>query len=251
MRAVGLLALLLLVAGCTVTPAFSPPSPQLSESEASSICSSLVQRTIQPESLRALVNATIKHNDESISFRYAIASRGVDRLRIDVLPLEGAITLAIFVVNEGRATLLDTQSREAVVGNDAAALLEQLLGLEGISAREVLSLLTAKLPRLQCSGVRVHPISDEKIVLVEKEARIAWSVDRLTGVVSRLQILNDEGESILLDATLSEMPKAVALQLYSPARAEGSLSVERLTENPVIPDSIFEVTIPSSYSIRD
>ncbi len=246
-----LIGSLILIAGCVRLPTFAPSVPALEGSEAKQICAELVGQSRQPEALRALVNATLTHNDESVSFRYAIASQGLDRIRIDVLPIEGAFTLAILVVNDGKATLLETQNREAFVGSDPATLLERLLGLEGISTKEVRALLTAKLPPLECSTVRVYPVSADRVILVEEKGQAAWTVSRSSGVLSKLQVVDQDAERILLEAELSEVPRSIALHIYSPARALGALAVEKLSEPPTIPDSIFEVSIPRSYSVNE
>jgi hypothetical protein len=77
--------------------------------EGANVCQDLVKRSRAVNSLSALVEATVSRSGESASLRYAVLSRNPDRLRIDMLPTEGALTLGILTAREGRAVLLDAQ----------------------------------------------------------------------------------------------------------------------------------------------
>jgi len=201
--------------------------------------------------MRALIGATLKHGDDALSFRYALASVGSEKMRIDVLPLEGAMTLGLLVIRDGNATLLDTQRREATVESDPDALLEELIGLRGLTTQNVVGLVSARMPTLRCESVAVYPTPNDQLIVVEKNSHSAWYVDARTRRVSRLQVLDEDDAEVLLEALISPRLDAIDLKVYSPLSAEGELTIERLVEDPVISDSVFNVSVPASYTVRD
>jgi hypothetical protein len=238
-----------LLTGCASAPPFNPGA-RLDPIREGELCRSASAARGSVASFRSLINAEVVGPDkEMISFRYAIIGKGNDRLRVDVLPNEGAFTLALVTVNEGRALVIDTQSKKAIEGCSPGQVLERTLGLEGITPEVVKALVVGEIPALICERVTTHQIDSGKVLFVDKSARVAWEVSEETGELLAARLLDSSGEKVVATADrriVGDLPEIV-FQIYKPARASAELRVVRLTKNREIADDLFDVPVPAGY----
>jgi hypothetical protein len=202
-------------------------------------------------SLRSLVEATLHPSlSESVSFRYAIASKEPDRLRIDVLPLEGAYTLGMIVVRPEGATVVDTNERTFSEASDADDLLQRFLGLQGVTPAVVKALLTRELPPLDCDDVAAYGPVDGAYTLVDSRHHVAWSIQDGSSRIQAVELLDFSNEKVEAQAALqgnADGAPEINFSIYVPTRAKAQMIVRKLSLQKEIPDALFDVAIPSGY----
>ncbi len=247
------LALWLSVAGCAQLPTFQPSGEQQASQDASRICQSLVTHTSTAHSARALVHATVRSGRESASFRYAVVMKESRKMRIDLLPLEGAYTLGLLVVTPDGGTLIDTTNKTFSTERDAEKLTREFVGLPGLSPEVVLALLTGRLPLLSCSSPQVFKTREGTVMLREDSSRIVWDINQDSETIRGAQILDAAGEKIeavaLVEVGEGGLP-LVRFSVFSPTSASAEMTVQRLTLNKDIPEDLFRVAAPADYTLR-
>lgn len=248
------LALTVVLSGCFGAPRFSPDSEPLSVLDSRARCEEVMQRRQPASSMRALVNAELTRGNESGQFRYAIVSRDSTSVRVDLLPPEGALTLAILVIHDGVTTLVNAQERTFAAGNDESQLVERFFGIRGVTKEVVLGLLSGVVPELFCDEVTVYNRGDNSYILVENAKHIAWNVNR-TGIVRSVDILNSQNSSVQLRAKLAALSSdglpTISLDLYEPYELTGSMVATTLTLNQPVQERLFDVPVPADYQQVD
>lgn len=239
------------VLGCARLPTFHPVGESVMENDARAICRSLVARRQPIRSARALVHATIRAGGDVASIRYAIVAKEPGRIRIDLLPLEGAYTLGLLVVTRDEATLIDATNQTFARESDAERLTEEFVGLPGLTPEVVLALVTGQLPPLSCQSAEVYRGSDGTIMVRDGESRIVWEVLSGSNTIKSAHILNQSRQRVEALARIqmgdSGFP-SVDFSVFSPATASAEMLVRKLTINKDIPDDLFNVAVPSGYS---
>lgn len=240
----------LVLSGCFGVPRFSPTSEPLSVLDSRARCEEVMQRRQPASSMRALVNAELVRGDESGQFRYAIVSRDSTSIRVDLLPPEGAITLAILVVHDGVTTLVNAQEKTFAAGNDESELVERFFGISGVTKDVVLGLLSGVVPELFCDEVTVYDSGENSYVLLEGGKHIAWNVNR-SGIVRSVDILDTQNSAVHLRAKLTALSSdglpTISLDLYKPYELKGSMVATTLTLNQPVQDRLFDIPVPANY----
>lgn len=235
--------------GCSTAPRFMP-GKEIGVPDSQVLCDSLNTSRQSIASFRTLLNTTVLGPDESpVSFRYAMVGREKEALRIDILPHEGAYTLALIVIRGQEAMYLDTQAKVAASGCSVDDVLEQFLGVEGLSMSAVQALVTGQVPQLDCEGVSVFRADNNRVLFVRETERIAWEVDGDTGELTAVYFISEDQEVVTaiarrehgLDRT------SIEVRLYRPVDASASMEVQKLIVNPDVPDHLFQVAIPQGY----
>jgi len=243
-------AVLLGLSGCVRAPLFVPGAA-LTLADSAKLCSSLNAGRQMVRSFRALADATVASSDnESASFRYAIAGKSGDRLRIDVLPQEGAFTLAMITVRGEQALFLDTQARRAIEGCSVAQVLERLLGLEGMTPAAVEALVVGQAPPLECSRVTAYHPREERVLFVDSSESIAWEINEATGTLASVSFLDSQRTKVTADAHRSiavDGQTIITVNVHKPAQAIANMSIVKFSKNSDINESLFEVAIPAGY----
>jgi hypothetical protein len=236
------------VAGCATMPPFKPSGRPVSDSN---LCGRVLTNRANVTSLRSLVEATLRPSySESVSFRYAIASKEPEQLRIDVLPLEGAYTLGMIVVRPEGATVIDTHEQTYSQAADADELLERFLGLRGVTPAVVKALLTREVPLLQCADVTAYGSPDGAITLVDARHHVAWILEGDSKRIHAVELLDSLNEKIEARAEIlgrAETTPEIHFSIYAPTQATAQMVVRKLTLQKEIPDTLFDVAIPSGY----
>lgn len=239
------------VAGCARLPVFRPSGEPQTHQDANRICQSLANRAEPVRSARALVYATVRSGSEAVSLRYAVVTKEPNKMRIDLLPLEGAYTLGLLVVGADGATVIDTTNRTFSADKNAEKLTREFVGLPGLTPEAVLALLTGRLPPLSCSAPQVFKGNDGVMMIRDGASRIVWEVDQDSAAIIGAQMLHPSGENIEAQAEIRVGDGGLPLVLfsvYSPAAATAEMVVRKLTLNREIPDDLFKVAVPAGYS---
>jgi hypothetical protein len=184
-----------------------------------------------------------------------VLSKEPSSFRVDVLPINGAITLGLLVAHDGKAVWLDAQEKTYAESSDERALISDYLGLNGVSRTVAVALLTGTIPALSCSAVRLYQLPDGDRLFVDDSNKVAWRVKGSSNQLVSFQVLDESGEGVVIEGTVSEQPagsaSGVTLEVFSPARARVDLSLARVVYNPPLSNRLFEVRPPRDYSRVD
>jgi len=235
--------------GCVTTPPFVPGG-LIAPPDSQALCESLNARRERINSFRTLLNATVSAaNNEAVSFRYAVVGKSEGKLRIDVLPQEGAYTLALITVRGAEALLLDTQAKRATEGCSVSEILERFLGFEGMTPAAVQALVLGQVPAMECARVAVHQPEEGRVSFVDRAARLAWEVDEASGELVQVHVLDSTGTAVTALAKRERAHGAVAIivDIHKPVRASAELSVSKFSKNPEVSDELFEIPVPAGY----
>lgn len=236
-------------AACARAPIFAPGEPLTGESS-SAVCSALNAARESTPSFRALLDTTVETGGgESASFRYAIVGKGRDTLRIDVLPSEGAYTLALITVRGGAALFLDTQEKRAIEGCIVQEVLEKVLGLQGMTPAAVQAIVVGRPPVLDCGRVTVHRASDGRLSFVDLSDQVAWEVDDGSRELRRAHFLNKSGSAVLASAERGDRlgVAVISVTVYKPVEASAEMVITKLSKNPDVAEALFNVEVPAGY----
>ncbi len=238
--------------GCSAAHVFEPVSPPLSRADSTTLCEEMNAARPNVSSFRSLSESTVSARGESLSFRYAIAGRQPDSLRIDLLPNEGAFTLGMLVVHGGEVQAINVQEKTVERSPNAAAATERFLGLSGITPELVQALVTGIPPVLACNDTRAYEEGRGDVTFLDNSARVAYTVSSGTPQVKKFAILSADDNSVVAEGSLyytsSNSPASMSLMVHEPHEATGVFLFKKITLNPIIADEIFEVQVPEDYS---
>jgi len=253
-RSSALVAVLSMSVGFSISGCVRAPQLKIGEAlapvELETLCSSVNAIKDRSASFRTLLDATVTpaHGDP-VSFRYAIAGKDPEMLRIDVLPPEGAYTLALITVRGAEAQFLDPQTKRATHGCSVKEVLEKFLGLQGMTPAAVKAIVVGRAPPIECTRVNATRLAGDRLLFVDRREQIAWEVDATTGELRKAHFLSHDGESVTAVASreLRGADSFVVVSVYDPVEATAEMRVVRLTKNSEVADTTFSVAVPSSY----
>jgi hypothetical protein len=232
--------------GCVATPRFIPGA-QVPRSEALKICESINLQRINTE-ITGL-------DDKPLSFRYAVVSSGNDALRIDILPDQGAYTLAIITVLGESALVVDPEKRTVIEGCSTDRALERFMGFKGISPQVVRGILTGRVPNLNCQNLEsFYSVNaegkEQRVVFLEGNEGTAWEIDLELGTVVKVRLLDSGGRYVrgIAERRENANGKGVTFNLFDPAKLKIEMAIKRLVLNPKLDESVFKVVIPEGWT---
>lgn len=242
------------LSACVRAPSFVPGEP-LAVSESAALCAALNSSGERVVSFRALLDASINESgSESGSFRYAIVGKdavGKDNvnMRIDLLPREGAFTLALMTVRGDQALFLNTQDKQAVYGCSVDQALEKLIGLRGLTPAAVKALVLGRLAKLDCARVTAHRPDQERVIFLEQAAQIAWEVDAESLKLRSAYFLDQNKAKITAVAVRDERNgvPVIEVSVYKPVAAKVEMKLVKLNKNPEVAEELFVVAVPAGY----
>ncbi len=255
-RRVAVVGAFLLLSGC-FRPTFRPEGIDVPSSNAHALCQEINLQRSEVKSLRALADTTVVRGSERFSFRYAVVSEEPSKFRVDVLPPAGggAYTLGLLVANDGKVLWLDPQEKRYVWGSSERDLIAKYIGLQGISRRVAVALMTGTVPRLSCDRVTMRLLGNNDVLVVDDESKVAWYLAGRTPRLKGAKVLDADGSSCEMEAALlaqdNERPGEIALQIFSPASARVTMTVTRLVINPTLKPELFAVSPPNDYTSAD
>jgi hypothetical protein len=234
------------LAGCVRAPRFTPGVP-LAADDSQALCSALNAASEHLFSFRSMLDATVEGpGGESVSFRYAIVGKSNEKLRIDILPHEGAYTLALITVQGSKALFLDPQAKRVTEGCSVKEVLEKFLGLQGMTPAAVQALVLGRPPVLECQRIAAHRSAAGGVVFVDLMEQVAWEVDEGSGALRKAHFLDSRGATVTAVAVREEAGMIV-VSVYKPVGATAEMRIVKLTKNPDVTDSTFDVAVPSGY----
>ncbi|MCB0318081.1 MAG: DUF4292 domain-containing protein [Bdellovibrionales bacterium] len=80
------------------------------------------------QSFKGLYRVKVTAKDKKLSQRYIFLLKRPDQLRLDILPLNSAYTLASFTLKNGQATFLNPSEKFAYLTNNFARVIHEVLG---------------------------------------------------------------------------------------------------------------------------
>lgn len=205
-------------------------------------------------SYRAIARSKLSDGDSTLTQRHVFLFEYPDNIRVEVLPINSAFSLALFVANQHRTALLDVENKEAQVGTPKTLGIESLLRLP-IDYQEFEKLLVGRIPdeilnssfELECSKSKCLLNSDQRYLLVSRE-----------GLLEKVQYRDKFKDIIVFEIEYSNY--VTIEDLYIPAKvllkvprykfsADLELDVKSLNQD--ISEGLFQVKIPSNYSVKD
>jgi hypothetical protein len=245
------LALMISVTGCFKLPTFAPHGVALSATDSNVLCEALPTIAKQgPHAFRALLETSLVTPDnESFSFRYAIARKQPDSLRVDLLPTEGAYTLGLLVVQNGTALVIDSQAKTYSLGCAVNDVFERFFSLQGVSPDVVQALVTGTISGVSCDAAQVYRQEGGRLLLVDARTRHAWELDEQSGKVLQIALLDSSLSRIQAKAARTYYPDAelITVEIHKPVTARATMKVRKLMINPEISDSLFVISPPAGY----
>ena len=243
------------LAGCATAPLLKVGEPWRDTAVAKSLCEALVSKSSQVRSFRALLEAKVSvAEDESYAFRYAIAGsaladRDVEAFRVDLLPMEGVFTLGLISVLGDQATMIDSQDKRYFVGCRPDRLFERFFGLKGITEEIVRALVVGKVAPIKCDSVELYSGSANETIILDSVNHRAWVVDRDSGELLGVNILDSSNKSIYATAERRILGGRgfIQISIYKPVKANAEMKVVKFSANPKIDDGLFVVASPSGY----
>lgn len=234
------------LAGCARAPRFTPGAA-LAADDSQLLCTSLNASRELLVSFRTLLDATVNGpGGESASFRYAIVGKSDEKMRIDVLPHEGAYTLALITVQGSKALFLDPQAKRVTQGCSVKEVLEKFLGLQGMTPAAVQALVLGRPPALECGRVTAHRPTVGGVVFVDLADQIAWEIDEDSGALRKAHFLDSKGATVTAVAVREE-GGVIVVSVYKPVGATAEMRIVKLSKNPDVSDSTFDVAVPTGY----
>ena len=247
------------IAGCSVqrpVPVWELDDVVVDAAESAQLRARIAQRADDVTSFRGLFQVDVRRGDDRAAFRQAVVFIRPDRLRIEALPSQGALTLNLFVSNRGSVVSLEPAEKKAFEGPASTAIFRRFLKLP-FREGEIMALVTGRVEvgRLDAlSEVRCGP---RECSVVSAEERYRYRVDRPTGEIRSVRIRDPLQGKARIEVRYSDyaavgavrIPRAIALVLPNDG-IEIDMTGQMLAINQPIPDRLFEVAIPTDYTRR-
>ena len=244
--------LLVLLTGCFRRPdPFIPFGKELSKEEIQDVVSLTFGNNI--ENYRALFSCELQYGRRSINFRQAVVADNKKRVRLETFPEEALYSVALYQNNSEKAVLLQQDKKEAKLLSQNSLSLNEDLVLQA-RPQDVMPLFAHTLYVSQYALVKGFQ-EGEKITIVEGDGRKEWQITNktLTQFISR----DSSQKKELIFSNLSSeyednflLPEKIEIEL--PEKSYVLLCNRGRTEvNIDLKDSLFEPSIPSSWSIID
>ena len=246
---------------------------QYSQRDSAEFIDSLKITSQEIETYRTILNVKVSQGSQSSYFRYAIAFKKPDSLRVDILPDQGAFTLAIMLVNNGGVVFIDAMEKTFVKGFVGEGLLKKNLGIP-LNEDELMAYLVGRVPDsfpLNSQEVDVFYDAEDRIQMINKQATkfLEFQLDESEKNKSSLRFfqhreMNKNSGGDKKDAELQitfnnyqSIISADQKKIFYPESFEIKIldhnAVVTFTQMPksinsVLPPSLFSLRIPSSYT---
>jgi hypothetical protein len=233
--------------GCTTRRA---TLPVLSEQEQAAFLLLQQNRINSFQSARILLQP---EGETARPLRMAIAFKAPSSLRIDLLPLQGAFALGVFVAEGVEYRLVDMQEKEFRKGPLSRTALASVFGVE-INPWDLAPILVGRIPGrfFQNEGdLILERLSESQIMIRSNNTRDRFEIDAASGEVTRAVLGSASSDELDIRRIRSE---ALDGQLTITVRAPvydrmTSFSVMQLRLNQEIPDALFRLVQPSEFRV--
>lgn len=222
----------------------------------------LVQRLAEgsrlPGTVKAMTRATVKRGKSSETFRYSLVFASPESIRVDVFPINSAFTLQRLTAANGKASLIDLSSKEALSGGTEETFRKSFLQVPA-TEQEVAALLLGRLPQRYLEDKRLEIYEGSTVITgLKGSGEMYWRMSADTLAMQEVQVRDKISGRLLVVATYGGLIACGAHQI--PGHVEVKIPADRTTfvfthhkpecGAPVRSD-IFDLTIPRGYLIRD
>ena len=223
----------------------------------------LTARDGELTSLRALADAEISDTGHGGSqgvahLREAVVFVKPDKLRLEILPTQGAYALSLLVTNNGSLTYLEPPEKRAVRGSESERVIYSILKL-AVGERELMSLLTGRIPPRYLSkegGAALLVSRDSSSYLLSRgDGAEDFEIDSESLFLKRVTFRSRFNDSLVGEITYSSvgnstppLPREVSIESAG-LKQRIHLTWSVIKPNVVVPDSLFEVGIPSDFRV--
>jgi outer membrane lipoprotein-sorting protein len=247
-RALLIVVVVLLGASCTTLK--MPIKPTGKSVAGSDLINNSVHWSDTIQTLRLIGNVNFQDDSSRFTMRLAIVQKKPDLLRVEFLPLNSPVSLALLIAKGEQATYVDATESRAFNGK-----LQELLSYSFLRARlsqsELLSILSGQLFR-ESLNPETQVFADEAtqtFQLLSPKRR--WVLNANTFKITHVQLLDEQGKGVELEVSYSTSQDGAMVVVIDLIRAGERLEfkLEKIKENTDISDSLFDIRIPSSYKI--
>jgi hypothetical protein len=253
-----LVVCILSLSACVSRAAWKPLPIALQSSEAVQVLQQLGRQSAELRHAKILYNALIKRGDEVASLRYAIIFEKPQRLRVEVLPLNGFYSLGLFAVSELGSVMLDPSERVATQSNNPQALLARYFYLP-LSPAALMHLVAGTLsPETLASGLEVRRSNQGDLVEVRRvDGREVYRFSPELELQS-CQFFSPHDDQLVVEANFSDyarheeilLPQKLQVRLVS-VGVDLDLSLSSFKSGTIAPaEQLFNPAIPAGYQTR-
>lgn len=243
--------LVIMFCGCfTITPPVRISGTLIEGVERRNLIKPLRERVESIGTIRGLLRASVTRNDERYRYRYAFAFKRPDNLRLDVLPLNSAYPLGIFVASTENQVLLEVPKKKAVKSRGYGNLLEQVTGLP-LPGKDFPWLLLGLFP--PTTDFELYR-DDTGLILLSDNRRYMATY---AGAPLRMQLLEirdpfqEQLHAVIRYEYVDEKAEfpGKLIMTFPQHSAEGEIRYTSFDINVALAESLFEIDIPKDYKV--
>lgn len=255
------MALALPLSGCAVLFGIEHPTIEgrlVEGQKRQALVKRIAEGSRLPGSVKAMTRATVKRGKSSETFRYSLVFASPSSIRVDVFPINSAFTLQRLTATNGKASLIDLTSKEALSGSTEETFRKSFLQVPA-SEQEVAALLIGRLPQryLEDKKLEVYQSSND-ITGLKGKGEMYWRMRADNLAMQEVQVREPISGRLLVVATYGDLIPCGSFQI--PGQVEVKIPADGTTfvfthhkpecGSPIRSD-IFDLAIPRGYVVRD
>ena len=258
-----ILSLIISFCGCsTSTNYFLPKKDLIGELESLVYKKNLIESSQSIQNIKAIARTQLVTSYGKDSFRYVIALRHPKDIRIEIMPVNTAYTLAQFTSYNGKAYFIDSTEKKVYEGSSAEDFLKLFLKLP-VQDSDLLPLFAGKIPTRFFEEEKLNFYSTSQmnsIVIESANSLYSWKVDKNTFNVEELVIKEPfKKEAVVIARYTDELevvgskskhiiPQKINLTLPKD-NIELVMSVNSPKINTKIEDDLYKVKMPDGFEV--
>jgi hypothetical protein len=229
----------------------------IAPTESQELLTRLAKQGSELRTYRALFTTTLQRGRESASFRQAVVFERPDKLRIEALPPQGALSLDLLIARDGIVTALVPPEKQAQRGPSSTGLFRRYLDLP-FRESEIMALVSGGLEDgVLAQGAEVR-CGDNDCIALRSDGRYRWRFKRDSGLLAevsmrdalklRERVIVRYGDYRAVNGRM--LPGVITLQLPED-EVKVTMAATMLAAEQSINPRVFDVAIPSDYSIQE
>jgi len=247
------------ISGCSFQrpePTWEPDDVLVDATESARLRTQIAARGDDVAAFRGLFQVDVRRGDDRAAFRQAVVFVRPDRLRIEALPPQGALTLHLLVSNRGSVVSLEPGEKKAFIGPASTAVFRRFLNLP-FREGEIMALVTGRVEASRLDAASAVRCGTAECTLVSSDERYRYRVDRRSGELRSVRIRDPLQGKARIEVRYPDyaavgavwLPRTISLLLPSDG-VEIAMTRQITTINQPIADRLFEVSIPADYTQR-
>ena len=215
-------------------------------------------RTFLAQSFKALYRVKMISSQGSFSQRYVVLLKRPEQIKLDILPVNGAYTIASFSVKDGISTFVSPPERYALVTKDFASVIDSALGFY-LHPKDLMGILLGSVESTSSeefmTQAKFYKDSDYSwLVYSDLEY---WMFDGKTKDLAFVHLRNPDNWNVKFEVEYNDyidqggarIPKNILIKIPD----EETIIEAKLTSagvNLEIPDDKFRVNIPIDFDVK-